>query len=362
MLDYAQVPADDGRILLLGNGFSIAYDGQFHYPSLWTKAAEEGLLSPQACAVAAELGSTNFEEVIRFLERVTLAVRAYGLAGDAAAGTLDAENARIRKALVGAIAGIHLEPPTRFRRGQVESCARFLAGHAAVFTTNYDLLLYWTLMKTRTALKEGEHGPPRRFGDGMFEKGERADRRRFVEASAAKLAHPVHYLHGALHLHEDAEGTWKRVRPKGEASAGSLKDDLRRAIEAGEMPLLVAEGDADAKLRRILSSPYLRFCLERLRLVSGPLVTFGFSFSEQDAHIAEAIASNPGIRQVYVGALRGPSGGPAADLLERVEAMRARRAVLASSHPGAYPELSVAYYDAATAGVWAVEDSRSGGA
>jgi hypothetical protein len=58
-------------------------------------------------------------------------------------------------------------------------------------------------------------------------------------------------------------------------------------------PLLVAEGTAREKTRIIETNPYLSFALQQLRRSTGPLVIFGLSLREQDAHLAAALNHDP---------------------------------------------------------------------
>lgn len=55
----------------------------------------------------------------------------------------------------------------------------------------------------------------------------------------------------------------------------------------------MSEGTSAAKRRTISQSPYLSFCLQRLRDDSAPTVVFGHSLSGQDQHIVEALVYGP---------------------------------------------------------------------
>lgn len=68
--------------LLLGNGFSMAYDLQrFSFTHLLEKAVSEGLISKESALykVFAEFSLSDFEEVIRMLEYSAIIDFQYGL-------------------------------------------------------------------------------------------------------------------------------------------------------------------------------------------------------------------------------------------------------------------------------------------
>ena len=98
----------------------------------------------------------------------------------------------IKRTLVQAIAHSHLEQPGDIMDTRKTCAARFLEPYQIVFTTNYDLLLYWVTM----------------FGANrqIFEDGVRADQNDpeapylvFSERLGDKRG--ILYLHGALHLY-----------------------------------------------------------------------------------------------------------------------------------------------------------------
>ncbi len=68
--------------------------------------------------------------------------------------------------------------------------------------------------------------------------------------------------------------------------------------------MVVAEGDPNSKLNQIKTNPYLNHAFSNFTQKKGSLFSFGFSFSEQDQHIVEAIIKNPGIKFLWIG-IRG---------------------------------------------------------
>jgi hypothetical protein len=163
-----------------------------------------------------------------------------------------------------------------------------------VFTTSYDLLAYWAM---------GCRG----FGPFMdhFRYGGRCefDPKRTLSGGSRTT---VYFLHGALHLVTGKDGaTWKLTQ--GNGNLDSLLNQFGRPIDgdASARPLVVTEGSADDKLQAIEGNPYLSHVLGQLYRRDLPVVVFGSSLSEQDAHLVDALSENPD-RPIAISMLPGP--------------------------------------------------------
>jgi hypothetical protein len=159
-----------------------------------------------------------------------------------------------------------------------------------IFTTSYDLLLYW-------AMGYDGYWP---FVDFFGGPGCTFD----VPDAIAPEVIPVLYLHGALHLVVSGKGvTSKRVR-----GLNTLLGQFGRPI-AGDpqaRPLLVTEGTAQDKRRAIEGNHYLLALLGALGSpqVALPTVVFGSSLSVEDDHLVEALSEHP--RPVAISMLKRP--------------------------------------------------------
>jgi Domain of unknown function (DUF4917) len=150
-----------------------------------------------------------------------------------------------------------------------------------VFTTSYDLLVYW-------AMAAAGFEP---FMDHFRYRG----RCEFdpTRATVPPKKIPVYFLHGALHLVVgDSGATWK-IR---QTDLDSILDQFGKPIkgDARARPLLVTEGSAKDKLAAIEDNVYLSHARERLIERDLPVVVFGSSLSAHDSHLAEALSENPG--------------------------------------------------------------------
>jgi len=212
---------------------------------------------------------------------------------------------RIRSEFIAAITRVH--PKHKFLEGEArQTCGLFLETFAglsrgslrgSVFTTNYDLLLYWVLMKNKEALK---------LYDGFDVDG--------VWDAARVSNSKVFYLHGALHLYEREFG---RVRPKMDQCKlmwrenASLIVQVRDNLEKGHFPIFVSEGTSVEKRWRIQRNPYLKRVCKHFASIcareENALFTVGHSLSAVDAHITDEIGL--GVASVYVGVYRPADDG-----------------------------------------------------
>ncbi len=199
-----------------------------------------------------------------------------------------------------------------------------------VFTTSYDLLVYW-------AMAAGGFEP---FMDHFRYRG----RCEFdpVRASVPANKVPVYFLHGALHLVVGSTGAAWKLR---QTDLDSILRQFGKPIkgDAGARPLLVTEGSAEDKLAAIESNAYLSHALERLRGRALPLVVFGSSLSAHDSHLAEALNENPD-RPVAISMLPAPRKELLARQVDISGRLEANPLLFfdATSHPLGDPALAVA--------------------
>jgi hypothetical protein len=257
--------------LLLGNGASRAVSDSFSYESLFEVAQSperEHAIGDAAGAVFAQLQTVNFEYVMHSLQGAGQVCAAAGI--DAA--PLEPLYNEVQEALFEAVAHVHIEWGDVAGR-TLSAIREELLKFRRVYTTNYDLLVYWAIM---------HEGDPDDFRDFFWALGGPFDL-----ADVGVWGNPtvVHYLHGGLQLRRTRSGgTYKRV-----AEQGNLLTHFRTDWASGDTPLLVSEGTAADKLRVINQSDYLSFMYERFAAHQGNLVVFGQGLSEEDDHLLVAI-------------------------------------------------------------------------
>src|SRR6185503_1511153 len=131
--------------LLLGNGFSIAFDvSRFSYTALRQEAEKKDLIGPLALRMFTLLGTQDFEIVIRSLLDAAKALELLDAAKYATdIGALRAESDRLKEALAEVLAGLHPERPYDVEEAAYRRVRRFIDRFDSIYTANYDLLLYW---------------------------------------------------------------------------------------------------------------------------------------------------------------------------------------------------------------------------
>lgn len=351
LLSFADAIEDSERFskrhLLLGNGFSIACRADiFHYGSLFAQADFSAV--PEAKAVFDALDTQDFELAIRALENAARILPAYVPGGGAAAAKMLEHAAALKEILVQTIAGNHPHIPLDIPDVKFWACRRFLAhflsGEKAgcVFTLNYDLLLYWTLMHGDMTLEEPI---PLTTNDGFGNDEDDPDAD-YVVWQGETNAHSacVQFLHGALHLFDSGKElqkyTWVR-------KGIPLIEQARAALARDAFPLFVAEGTSAKKKERIRHNAYLYQGFKQFtaNVQQGKhcLFIFGHSLAENDDHILNRIGRGR-CRKLYVGIYGDPHQAANQSIIKRARALSDLRSPK-------WP-LDVAFYDAASAQVW----------
>jgi hypothetical protein len=351
MMTFTQAIADSEqfskRHLLLGNGFSIACRADiFHYGSLFAQADFSQV--PEVVAVFDALGTQDFEAAIRALENAARILPAYVPHGAAAVAKMLEHAAALKEILVQTIAGNHPHIPLDIDDAKFWACRRFLAHFLAeakagcVFTLNYDLLLYWTLMHDDMPFDDPiELATNDGFGNDEDEPD--AD---YVVWQGETNAHSanVHFLHGALHLFDSGKDlqkyTWVR-------KGIPLVDQARAALANNAFPLFVAEGTSAQKKAKIRHNAYLYQGLKQFNRNAEEgrhcFFIFGHSLAENDDHILNRLGRGH-FKKLYVGIFGDPLDPANQTIMARATALIALR-------KPRWP-LEVAFYNAASAAVW----------
>lgn len=256
--------------MLVGNGASCAIWSRFRYTSLFEQsrsAAVADALSPDAVHIFEKLQTTNFELVLSALRTTSLVIEA--TQQDPA--TINALYTTTQKALVGAVNSVHV-PWQSVPEATLQSIKAALVPYDFVYSTNYDLLLYWAVMI----------GGPTGFTDYFF--GPKFD---LSNTEIWGKATKIMFLHGALHLYRELSG--QTLKRKAE-NYQNLLDLFGQELDPPAVPLFVTEGSSSDKLKSINRSDYLSFCYSHFARHRGPLVIFGHSLSRDfDAHLIDAI-------------------------------------------------------------------------
>lgn len=311
--------------LLLGNGFSMAYDPKiFSYNALYNFIAS--LKDPVLVGVMQAMQTKNLELMMAQLRTLSAVLQALG-ADQALKAKVDAAHEGLQTSLIDAIKSLHPEHVFKVPDEKSAACAkfvsRFLERGGSVFTSNYDLLLYWVLM--RQSVPNACDG----FGRELLNPVESTAGLEPEEWSELRWGpnrskQNIFYVHGALPLFD----TGAEVEKEQYDEAGYLLQNISSRIEQGHYPVFVTAGNSQEKLAQIRTNPYLTDCYEHLSNVDGSVVSFGFGFGDYDEHIVDALnrathhpgKDTPKLWSVYIGVFGDADKERAASLEKKLHA------------------------------------------
>jgi hypothetical protein len=306
--------------ILLGNGASCVIWPPFEYPSLFDAARSpelEGHLESADEALFAALDTRNFERVLGALRQSREVCDSLGV--DSV--SIQSRYGSIRSALVAAVHSVHptwLQVPENILR----AVGKQLLEYEVIYTTNYDLLVYWSRMSVNDGVG---------FKDYFW--GPRFD---LADTEISGKVTRVLNLHGGLHLYRKDGATHKRKRQPGE----NLLEQFTSIFEEGGIPLFVSEGSSSDKLVAIESNDYLSFAYAEFSRDHRPLVVFGHSL--QDEHIRAGMAGPPWeTRTIAISVPPGSADETIARKMEFHQLLPEARLLFfdATSHPLGAPEL-----------------------
>lgn len=166
-------------------------------------------------------------------------------------------------------------PLMRFPVAAHTQIADALSEYDNVFTTNYDLTVYWSYIQELGQVH---------IADFVWNTNHTFDP---ASTSVWDGWTALHYLHGAIHLWQAADdnnGKWTNAD-----NGNLLRVASNYAPGSSRRPLFVSEGTSTAKMRAIRRSPYLTHCYDALTDNEDNTVIVGHSLSDWDDHIIEAL-------------------------------------------------------------------------
>ena len=339
ILDFqdALAAVSGGLHLLLGNGFSRACRNDlFAYDALFEKA--RGQLSPTALNAFDALGTTDFETAMRALKQAEALVKTYAPDNYNLADRLNKDSDSLRRILANVIASNHPERISEIPDEGFKSCRAFLQKFKTTYTLNYDILLYWALMKCDVdtlnlkcddGFRQPDEGPMDYVVWDFNDPGQQN----------------IFYMHGALHIFDAGSEVQKYTW----CNTGiALVDQILEALESDRYPVYVTEGTSQSKLDRIMHSGYLIRGYRSLSQISGSLFIFGHSLQANDEHVLKCIEESK-VNKVFVSIFGDPKDLDNQRIIGRAESLSAGRLNSKRSNP---PQLEVMFYDAASANVW----------
>lgn len=292
--------------LLLGNGFSIAYDSRiFSYNALSTFI--DKIDNPLLQKLFSRINTKNFEQIMQQLDNFCEIADVFSTDKELVTKIKNA-SLSLKESLIEAVKELHPEHVFKIPEENSQKCSEFLNEYLSkegkIFSTNYDLLLYWVTM--RNDLKNKGDGCGRDIENSTDE---------YVPPEELELSElrwgrnlkdqTIFYLHGALQFFDTGIDIVKEEYD----SDHYLLEKIKERMENKEYPIFVTAGSPKEKLNHIMHNKYLSNCYDELSSINGSLITFGFHFGESDTHIIDAInraakfnkTTNNKLFSIYIG-------------------------------------------------------------
>lgn len=136
IVNWKEIQDTEFNNLLLGNGFSMNVSTSFRYESL-LDLFDGRPVGRYKCTkdIFDKLETSNFETVLKAIYHALIV----SIDNEDALNTLYSD---VRSALISAVKSIH----PQFENVQVKDIAKELCYYRNVYTTNYDLILYWVIL------------------------------------------------------------------------------------------------------------------------------------------------------------------------------------------------------------------------
>ncbi len=287
-----QLTNKNKRALLLGNGFSMAYNkDRFSFTSLLKSALEKRIITPDGPIHRAFkiFETSDFESIIRALEETNKVLSAYNYKK---VPQFNEDAKRLQQHLIKVITNNHPEKSTDIKPSEYASCMEFIRQYNKIYTLNYDILLYWVIMKLK---EEGKPEDKELISDGFRDADGKEDY--VVFKNTGDNSFGIHHLHGGLHLFNRGADVAKLTFSK---TSIPLTEQITQHMNNNEYPVFISEGTSSAKEKKITHNPYLNHCYKSLAKLSRDLVIFGTGLKKNDEHIKKAIIESQCVN-VYIG-------------------------------------------------------------
>lgn len=291
--------------LLFGNGFSMAYNpGIFSYNAL--SAFIDKTENPFLKKLFEVINTKNFELLMQQLDNFIEIAKTFDIDKELIEKIVEAKET-LKTSLIEAVKELHPEHVFVIPDDKSKKCHNFLDNFLStggkIYSTNYDLLLYWVLMRNESKFANDGFGRelenPEEIKKGGNHKWSE------LRWGVNKEKQTIFYLHGTLPIFD----TGIEIVKEEYDSQHYLLRKVRERMENKSYPIFVTAGSAQEKLNHITHNKYLAYCYDDFCNIDGSLITFGFNFGQYDTHIIDGInrASKQGMQSgnkllsVYIG-------------------------------------------------------------
>ena len=215
-----------------------------------------------------------------------------------------------------------------------------------IFTLNYDLLLFWVLMKFNDLEEQNKFIGDKDcrlkvsdgFGNSLYGNN---DEYVVYKNNDSNFYQTIHYLHGALHIFDKESEIIKNTYSRTERK---LRQQTLDNLEKSIYPIFISEGTANNKKARIIHNSYLNNSFKTLRTLKNndskfkkenSIIIFGTTLKSNDNHIIEAIVES-GVKNIFIG----------------ISSLDKKSELLVFEEYLANKKITLQYYDYKTLKVW----------
>lgn len=293
--------------LLLGNGFSIAFDKKiFGYEGLLESAREKNLFqgNDRLSKYFNISGTSNFEKIMKNLMELKSFFSNYSM-------EIQNDITQLKEIIIKTLSLSHPNSPYCISQIQSKNCAQFLRNFNSIYTLNYDLLLYWVIMKENLYMefKDGFQYPINKIEEGTGNYVYWYPRNKYFTN--------LYYLHGGLHLY----GAANEIKKYCFSNGRNLKEQIMHSINQKIFPIFVSAESYSKKLEIINRSDYLSSALNNFKHCKDVLFIYGFNFSANDKHILRAIAYSK-VKKIFISIYRLKNIGEILNSIEEIKILR----------------------------------------
>jgi hypothetical protein len=260
--------------LITGNGFTMAYPtlgSLFSYANLLSNANSNSNIN----SMFTNFGTTNFEEILRVYDDCSKVVNIYEPSNTRLIDNLKNDTINLKEDFINSITSVHPTSSTSLSANHTSRCSVFLRSFTNVYTTNYDLFLYWVINSQNLT----SH-----FSDGFTTHGGMG-----LHWNPDINGQNLFFLHGGLHIYTDMN---KEICKITSSSINSIILQLNQNLLASNYPLVILEGSSLQKKQAIKRNKYLSYCYRSLASLTGKLLVYGMSFQFDDHILRKIFESN----------------------------------------------------------------------
>lgn len=244
--NWDELEGEEFDSLILGNGASMAVSTSFGYGSLLDYARSRNMITEPIQKVFDYLdGTSDFELVLSMIWHAYHVNKALGVEDTL---TTQAYN-DVKIALIKSVHQVH--PEIDAVRSYLIPMYTFMSRFKTVVSLNYDLLVYWSMLKGNEEL--GQWFKDCFIRDWQFERDFERLRKPYGDAGGSTL---VFYPHGNLALSTSLHGSEIKIvlEFNSQRLLGQISD---KWSDGSQFPLFVSEGTTDQKTNAILRIGYL---------------------------------------------------------------------------------------------------------